>query len=137
MVLVWEYSRTYVPQELRADIFLLALLGLFLLVVTPVLADAGSGSPKNQLEEAWQRATRSGRYSYEADVLQTIHPTARLENVGRRAQTQHLSVSGDVDVHNEAMLLELQAGDKQPLALKIEDGAAYGRVNECKRQIFR
>ena len=106
-------------------IYLLALLSLLILAI-PSLVVADSNSAQEALQSAWERATANGRYQYQADVIQTTHPTARLENVGRTDQVQYLTVSGEMDNRQETMQLEMQSGNNPPLAVKVESGIAYG-----------
>ena len=109
---------------------LLALLGLFTLIVRPFLVTAAPLTPKQQLERAWRFAADVGAYQYHADATQTTHPTARLENTGRHPQSERIQVEGALDLHNETMSLRLwnQSTSDDGLELKVEAGRAYGRL---------
>lgn len=68
-----------------------------MLYAWPSLAAAMPLTAKHRLEQDWRFAADMGRYRYSTDVLQTTHPTTRLENVGRHPSTKRLSAQGVVD----------------------------------------
>ena len=47
---------------------------------------------KQQLDRAWRFAGDVGSYQCRADVVQTTHPTPRLENAGRQTKSTRLTV---------------------------------------------
>ncbi|MEZ4684372.1 MAG: hypothetical protein R2932_60190 [Caldilineaceae bacterium] len=57
-------------------------------------------------------------------ILQTTIPTARLSNAGRSSQTQRIRIDGQNRRHHADGAAR---GQREPVALKIEDGQAYGR----------
>ena len=108
-------------------LFLVILAGLMLLTV-PSFARANSST--NNLQDVWQKAQSQGSYEYHANVLQTIHPGPTLANVGRRAETQLFTVSGDMNSAEEQMLLKLKSGNQPEMSIKFAEGVAYGRIGE-------
>ncbi|MCP5099527.1 MAG: hypothetical protein GY943_28560, partial [Chloroflexi bacterium] len=119
-------------RKLNRRISLLALLGVIALLLIPTLVTANFDTAVSQLQSAWQKATDIGSYAYQANTVQTIHPTAKVENIGRAPQTQHLNINGEINLHSEALQLEIQSGDNAPLAIKVEDGITYGRSQETE-----
>ena len=109
----------------------LLVIGLLLLATAlirrPLLADALPQSAYQQLQEVWQRAGASAQYDYQSTILQTTIPTARLSNAGRSSQTQRIRIDGNLDKPADLMQMALQIGQREPVAIKIEDGQAYGR----------
>ncbi|MCB0128382.1 MAG: hypothetical protein KDE58_39215, partial [Caldilineaceae bacterium] len=110
-----------------------ALLVIGLLVLTtalirrPLLADVLPQSAYQQLQAVWQRAGASAQYDYHSTILQTTIPTARLSNAGRSSQTQRIRIDGNLDKTADIMQMALQVGQREPVAVKIEAGQAYGR----------
>lgn len=97
------------------------------LAAQPALADMLPPSAYQQLQAAWQRAGEIGTYDYRSTIFQTTNPTASLSNVGRRSQTQRILIDGALDKSTTAMEMQMQVGQQPPIAVKIEDGQAYGR----------
>ncbi|MCB0124139.1 MAG: hypothetical protein KDE58_17915, partial [Caldilineaceae bacterium] len=60
-------------------------------------------------------------------ILQTTTPATTLRNVGRGSQTQRIRIDGSLDRAADAMQMQLQVGQQPPLAVKVEEGQAYGR----------
>ncbi len=112
-------------------IFGAILLGLLSLVVWSQVRSAAPAS--EQLHAAWRRASTLGQVTYRTVTVQTITPTERLENVGRRAHTQRMEISGTLDRPGTAATLHLRngaPGAQQVIDLKLEDGQAFGRTGE-------
>jgi len=109
----------------------LALIGLLILYVWPSLVVALPLTAKHQLERAWRYAGDVGSYQYRTNVIQTTHPTARLENAGRHPKTQRLAAEGMVDRPNKTMTMKLwgQGRAGQALEVKVENGQAFGRTS--------
>lgn len=113
---------------------LFALLFLSILTAAaglPVLARSVSPTASQQLEKAWRRAVSAGRYTYRSTIVQTLHPTARIENAGRAATVQRLTVTGQVDAPADTLTMRIRQGGEQSrqfIDLKFEQGRTYGRV---------
>jgi uncharacterized repeat protein (TIGR01451 family) len=111
---------------------LVLCLGLLVLVGWPHLTTAAPLTAGHRLQRAWQQANAIGRYRYQMAVVQTTHPTARLENAGRQPKTTELRVEGKMDRPGAAMTMRLQsggAGNRRALDLRVEGGVAYGRTD--------
>lgn len=114
-------------------------LGLLWLLLWPALATATVGAAptvQSQLQAAWQRAHGVGNYRYTSNVRQTTHPTARLENAGRRDKTQQMTVEGRINRTADTMQMKFSSSRKDPrsLEVKVENGKAYGRTNPVPAQ---
>ncbi len=70
---------------------------LALLATQPSLAIRAPESASSQLQRAWSRAGEYRRYQYRTEVVQTLHPTLSLENVGRTARTDRFVIEGEMD----------------------------------------
>ena len=108
----------------------LILLGLSMLFLWPRLVTATPLTPKHHLERAWHNADQVGHYQYQTTVIQTTHPTARLDNLGRRSTVEYVDVVGQIDRQAELMQLQLwPEGRNKPrtVDLKLEKGITYGR----------
>ncbi|MCB0121447.1 MAG: hypothetical protein KDE58_04345, partial [Caldilineaceae bacterium] len=109
----------------------LMVIGLLALIIAttvqPAWADVLPQSAYQQLQAVWQRAGASPQYDYRSTILQTTIPTARLSNAGRSSQTQRIRIDGNLNKTADLMQMELQVGQREPVAVKIEDGQAYGR----------
>ncbi|MCB0194085.1 MAG: LamG domain-containing protein, partial [Anaerolineae bacterium] len=110
---------------------ILIIAGFLLLWLWPTLVAAMPLTAKYQVEQAWQRANQMAGYAYQTRAIQTIHPAAQVENIGRRVETSRIEVEGAIDRLAETMQLDLWPngkGSPQVISLKIEDGLAYGRL---------
>ncbi len=109
----------------------LAVVGLLTLYLWPSLVAAMPLTAKHQLERAWRYAGNAGSFEYHTDVLQTTHPTMRLENAGRSPQTRRMTAQGIVDRPNKAMQMKLWApgAGRDGLEIKVENGKAFGRLD--------
>jgi len=87
----------------------LILAGLLLSHFWPSLAAPLPLTDQQQLERAWRDAGDIGRFQYRTNVIQTIHPTARLSNAGRHSTTKHFSAAGMIDRSSQDMQLRLWA----------------------------
>ncbi|MEM7030782.1 MAG: hypothetical protein AAF629_14545 [Chloroflexota bacterium] len=110
----------------------LALAGLVMLWLWPSVVAALPLTPKDQLVRAWRFATDIGRYDYSSTVLKTDHPTHDIRNVGRTAETKRVMAQGSVDLSNQAISMKLWTVgiDKDGIEIKVENGKAYGRLNQ-------
>ncbi|MCP4537855.1 MAG: hypothetical protein GY832_11990 [Chloroflexi bacterium] len=120
---------TNVSRKLAAALGLAVVSMLILATVigaTRVVA-TNANNPKQQIARAWDQAIDIGRYEFHTTVLQTLHPTLRLENVGRTARTEKYTINGEMDQPAERMLLQMQIPNQPPLDLKVEAGQAFGR----------
>lgn len=106
------------------------IVGLIVVAVTQQLfANADIPlSARESLHQAWQSAGNSGRYEYRTEILQTTHPTMRLENAGRSAHTARVMIDGEMDVQAERMGFHLTATNQPPLEIEIVKGLAKGRL---------
>ena len=114
----------------RLAIFSL-IVALLALASWPYLSTAAPLSDGQRLQQAWQQATNIGQYHYHTDVVQKIYPTEQLENVGRRVQSQEISVEGQIDQAADRMSLRLEsggAGNHKSIDLRVEEGVAYGKL---------
>ncbi len=99
---------------------------------------AWSPSFQSQLKQAWQQATDIGVYDYQTTLIQTTHPTERLENVGLSSSTDRMYVEGSVDRPAETMRLKLwgengsASNGENAIEIKIDRGKALGRVNDSE-----
>jgi len=117
----WKNTRVYL---------ILVLLGLAMIGIIPTIVTAGPLSSAQNLRAAWHYAADLGVYRYQTNVLQTVHPTTKLANVGRSSKTQSFSVSGQMDKPNDSMQMTMSSdGGSNVIDLKVEDGLAYGRFN--------
>ncbi|MEZ4736516.1 MAG: hypothetical protein R3E79_56235 [Caldilineaceae bacterium] len=91
------------------------------------IASALPQSAYQQLQAAWQRAGAIGQYDYHSTILQTSTPATTLSNAGRSPQTQRIRIDGSLDKAADATQMQLQIGQRPPIAIKIEAGQAYGR----------
>jgi hypothetical protein len=109
----------------------LALTGLLLLIGWPRLVEAMPLTAQHHLENAWRIAADMGRFEYDTSVVQTIRPTARLENAGRQPTTQHLTAEGMVDRPNKTMQMRLWSSGvgRDGIELKVVNGQAFGRTD--------
>ncbi|MCB0245773.1 MAG: hypothetical protein KDI12_20335, partial [Anaerolineae bacterium] len=85
----------------------LLVASLFLLALPTVLVLARSDGPTDTLSKAWRRAASLASYTFDSGVVQSVHPTARLENVGRQTTTRTLQVQGAMDQRAETMNLHI------------------------------
>ena len=91
-------------------------------------------SPHQQVQAAWENALNYDGYRYSATVVQTTHPTLRLENAGLSSQQTRLYLEGEFSRPQEMARLKLWRGagrvgeTESALEVKIEDGRAYGRA---------
>lgn len=111
-----------------------SLVALFLamLMAWPSITNAVPQTAAHELQRAWRQALTIGQYQYQTELLQTIHPTAKLENVGRRPQVQTMRIAGEMDRPGESMTVQItndSAGNQSTLDLRIVDGVAFGRAN--------
>ncbi|MCB0124140.1 MAG: thrombospondin type 3 repeat-containing protein, partial [Caldilineaceae bacterium] len=60
-------------------------------------------------------------------ILQTTTPATTLRNAGRGSQVQRVRIDGSLDRAADAMQMQLQVGQQPPIAVKVEEGQAYGR----------
>ncbi len=105
------------------------LLGLALLIFIPTARSIAAPTAQQELHELWQEAGKIGIYQYRTDVIQTIHPTTQLANVGRSSTTQRLTVAGAMDIPNDNMKMMISRdGGTNAVDLKVEDGVTYGRI---------
>ncbi|MEZ4867001.1 MAG: LamG-like jellyroll fold domain-containing protein [Caldilineaceae bacterium] len=98
--------------------------------IPPALAARLPSTPGMDLRRAWQGAAAIAHYEYHTVVEQTTQPTLRMENAGRRARTETITVEGAVDRAQETLTMRIQEGQSAPLALKVEQGRAYGRMSD-------
>jgi hypothetical protein len=119
-----KYSSVYVPIGVVTLVVLTALL------LWPTLVTAIPLTPKQEVDSAWRFAGDVGSYQYRTDVIQTTHPTARLENAGRNIKSTRMTVEGAIDQASETMNMTLwmPGAGKDGLQMKIEGGKSYGRV---------
>ncbi|MFZ1754576.1 MAG: LamG-like jellyroll fold domain-containing protein, partial [Caldilineaceae bacterium] len=106
-------------------------LGLLCLLGWSTVDASLPDTPLQQLQSAWTTAGQIGQVTYRTVTIQTIYPTERLENVGRRAHTRRMEISGTLDRPGEAALMQMRSGpqaNQQVMDLKLEGGLAYGRT---------
>ncbi|MCP4542385.1 MAG: hypothetical protein GY832_35125, partial [Chloroflexi bacterium] len=106
---------------------LIALVGMLAMLLWPTAAAAIPLTDEQELKQAWEYAADVGVYRYRTDVLQTIHPTPRLSNVGRSSKSERFSVAGMMDRPNDTMEMRIAADGT--IELKVVDGVSYGRLN--------
>ena len=110
---------------------LFVLVGLLAMLLWPTAAAAIPVSlpltDAQELKQAWEYAATVGVYRYQTNVLQTTHPTLRLNNAGRGSKTDRITVAGLMDRPNDTMLMQIQG--KSDIELKVEEGISYGRTN--------
>lgn len=82
------------------------------------------------LNESWKRASYLGGFVYHSELEKTTHPTPRLENTGRQPRTTRVQIDGQFDRRLEQMFLKIKQANYAPLAVKIENGLAFGRQGE-------
>jgi uncharacterized membrane protein len=89
-----------------------------------------SPTAQDQLEAAWQRAHTVSAYQYTANVRQTTHPTAKVENAGRHPKTQQMTIEGQIDRAADTMQMKFIPArqEQRSLEVKVEQGKAYGRT---------
>ena len=109
----------------------LALIGLLLLTGWPRLVEAMPLTAQHHVERAWRIAADAGRFEYDTVVVQTTHPTTRLENAGRHPTTRRMAAEGMVDRPNKAMQMRLWSpgAGRDGIELKVEGGQAFGRID--------
>ena len=105
---------------------LLALIGLAVLLIWPSFVAAVPLTASQQVQASWNFASDLARYDYQTDLLQTIHPTNKLLNLGRQSRQEHIQISGYTDRLNEQFYMKLNG--KHALEMKVEDGQSYGRA---------
>ena len=112
--------RKLLRSRLISAWLLLGLLSLFLIgwSASP-LAAAGEAGPRRELTRAWEQAGQRGRYNYRTTILQTLHPTLRLENVGRTPRTEQFVIEGEMDARGERMLMQLTVANRPPLQVRL------------------
>ncbi|MCP4544812.1 MAG: DUF11 domain-containing protein, partial [Chloroflexi bacterium] len=119
-------------NRIHTPSFLLKLIvvGLILLYFWPSLTVSLPLTDQQRLERAWHDAGDIGRFQYHTNVIQIIHPTARLSNAGRHSTTKHFSASGMIDHIDHDLQLKLWSPgtNRDGIELEIKDGLAYGRV---------
>ncbi len=115
-------------------LLMLLIVGVFWVVtsngVPGAIAVRLPTTPGMELQRSWQDAAAIAQYDYRTVVQQTTQPTLRMENAGRNAHTDTITVEGAVDRVQEALTMRIQDGQSAPLALKIEQGQAYGRMDD-------
>ncbi|HRW08999.1 MAG TPA: hypothetical protein P5121_28035, partial [Caldilineaceae bacterium] len=110
-------------------LFVIGLLcALFALSIQQWVVDQAPATASAQIQRALKNAASSGRYQYQTELLQTLHPTMRLENVGRTTRTTRAVMAGEMDRRNETMRFQLSVANQPPLEVKIEAGTAFGRL---------
>ncbi|MEM7028164.1 MAG: LamG-like jellyroll fold domain-containing protein [Chloroflexota bacterium] len=107
----------------------LGLAGLVLLYLWPSFAVAMPLTGQQRLEQAWKLAADIGVYKHRSEIVQTSHPTPRLENAGRSPKIEQMFTSGFMNIPEGEMRLTLEGmGNNQPaLEMKVEAGKTYGR----------
>ncbi|HRW06177.1 MAG TPA: putative Ig domain-containing protein, partial [Caldilineaceae bacterium] len=116
----------------RPILFTLVIVAILALIYNPLVTYAGPLSAHQALTNAWQQATQIGQYRYRTDLLQTVHPTAKLANVGRQLQIQTMRIAGEMDRPGASMTLQItngNPGSQRTLDLRVVDGVAFGRAN--------
>ena len=93
-------------------------------------ASNGQATASQALQSAWTQAGDSGQYTYHTTIVQTLHPTLLLENVGRTARTDTIALDGEVNAPAGQVSFQLQAANKPPVQIKIDNGVGYGRLND-------
>lgn len=120
-------------QYFRRHSLLVALvLALLLLWGWSREGVAVASTPAHQLQSAWIAAAEIGQVAYRTVTVQTITPTERLDNVGRRAVTRRMEVTGALDRPGESARMQMRSGpqvNQQVMDLKLEGGLAYGRLS--------
>ena len=99
--------------------------------VPEAIAERFPTTPERDLRQAWTEAAAIAQYEYHTVVHQTTHPTMRMENAGRSARTETITVDGQVDRTQELLALRLQEGQSAPVSLKVVAGEAYGRLDDA------
>jgi len=111
----------------------LICLGALSLLIWPAPLVSMPLSPRQQVQNAWERALNQDGYRYTSTIIQTVHPTLRLENAGLSSQETRMYMEGEVNRPQELLRLQLwqqggRVGDADSaLEIKIEGGRAYGR----------
>ncbi|MEZ4678254.1 MAG: hypothetical protein R2932_28970 [Caldilineaceae bacterium] len=123
MLQKWKLSPSYL------HLFVIGLLcALFALFIQQWVGDQAPATAYTQIQHALKNAASSGRYQYQTELLQSFHPTMRLENVGRTTRTTRMVMAGEMDRRNETMRFQLSMANQPPLEVKIEAGTAFGRL---------
>lgn len=87
----------------------------------------------NPVMAAWEKARAAGSYHFDSDVIQVTIPTPKVTNVGRSSRTQTLHLSGQTDLRQQSLEMQLwsEGGsvlqDASALAIKVEQGKSYAR----------
>ncbi|MCX6047480.1 MAG: LamG domain-containing protein, partial [Chloroflexi bacterium] len=121
------------PRSIRSFALFCALFAIVLWLALPLQARTFPITAVQNLQQAWRLASHTGRFHYQTNVQQTIHPTVMLKNANRHAQTKQFIVEGELDQPAGQMTIQLhtyEAGQQRVIDLKVEHGQAYGRLNQ-------
>ena len=123
-----KYLRTRIMQ--KRSLFVLAAIGLLALFLWPSFVAAVPLTTQNQFDRAWTLARDIGKYEFSTNVIQTMHPTLHVENVGRSPETTRMTADGMVDMPGETMEFNLrtQGGPREGIQIRMADGTSFGRA---------
>jgi hypothetical protein len=121
-----RFTSTFI-RRLMVGCLLLGIVSFTL--AGPIANVLGYSTPDQQMENAWRQAQDIGRYQFETTVLQTIHPSLAIENVGLTSRTEKTTITGELDRPAETMSMQLAIANQSPIDLMVEDGVSFGRVS--------
>ncbi|MBA3469749.1 MAG: hypothetical protein H0T53_08900 [Herpetosiphonaceae bacterium] len=111
----------------------LSLLAVVACLILPLVLGGAtpSDAPEAVVERAWQLATASGSYRYNASIEQTSYPALALTSSGRAPRVERVGLEGSIDTPNKALELRLWSGvDRSPAraqSLRMVDGRVEQR----------
>ena len=112
----------------------MAILGVFLLVLLPAASPTHSQtppSPEDIIQGAWRKANASSTYRFRTDLQQTLYPALRLSNAGSTTVQDQFYVEGQIAPPSEDFSLRLWRGGESPESayeIRMADGQASGRI---------
>lgn len=112
-------------------VFLFA--GLLLLLALAVLPPIVTANDSDPVGAAWERARATGSYHFDSDIIQVTIPRPKVTNIGRKSQTQTLHLTGQSDLRNKSLEMEIWSNggnvlqNDGGLGVKVEEGQSYVR----------
>ncbi len=115
----------------RGLAILAALLLLPLAGMVGLERSASAIAAGEPLHRAWRAASEIGRYRFETQMLETVHPVAGIRNAGRQPSSHRGQISGHIDRPGQALSLSLrEAMLTRGREVQIEIADGRGRTRE-------
>ncbi|OQY44357.1 MAG: hypothetical protein B6242_12965, partial [Anaerolineaceae bacterium 4572_78] len=122
-------------KNYRIGSLVLAIAAVLLLFSNSPLNIFSEPSAQSEINAAWEKASGIAVYKHSTTVIQTTHPTEKLENVGLSSITKRLYFKGETNKVENMMAFKLWSDSgnvlngKNGLDLKVKDDVAFGRMS--------